>query len=384
MNEENKNIVNNENNIEMPAANDTPQTNPLEQTVETKVVTPTPVESAPAETPVPVENTTPVETPAPAVPEKEVGSVVVGQPMSNVIKPIPVGDIQGSGPVASVGGGNATIEPKKKSNVVSVIVLIVAILVLIGIVLFKYVFKGNINLGGGLTGTVQETELVYKGAKKGDKINFKVTEALKLILTVDEYDVQDGVGTKLTCSLKEADGSESITLTNLWLENDNATLKVPFNKIGDYAVFTNSVMNSELTVIAADGKLTKYNDMASYVSEEKGLNITYSSVSSDEIQIEASRKLGMGSISYGDLTTEFDYSNMDNEEEMMKMSRYGMGEGFVYCVDDTSKVPEATTITAMFTIKLTNGKLNLDKPEVSDKIDFKTYIEENKEFDCTE
>ena len=400
MNEENKNIVNNENNVEMPATKDTPQINPLDQTIETKRVIPTPVEAAPAtpaapetpaasapETPAAPAPVTPVasapETPAPA-PEKEVGSVVVGKPMSNIVKPIPVGDIQGSGPVASVGGGNSSDTPKKKSNVASVVILVIALLVLIGIVLFKYVFKGNINLGGGLTGTVQENELVYKGAKKGDKINFKVTDALKLVLTIDEYDVQEGIGTKLTCSIKEADGSESITLSNLWLEKDNSTLKISYNKLGDYAVFANSVMNTDLTIISPDGKLTKFNDMSSYINEEKGLIVNYSSASNEEIQIEASRKLGIGSISYGDVKTEIDYTNIEDEEEMFRMSRYGSGEGFAYCVDDISKIPEGATITAVFSIKLTAGKLNLDKPEVTDKVDFKSFLEENKEFDCAE
>ena len=408
MNEENKNIINNTNNIEMPTTNDKPQTNPLDQTIETKIVTPTPVSATSVEptsvtssTPVastPVEPTpvapstpvasTPVEptpvAPSPIdAPKKEVGSVVVGKPMSNIIKPIPVGDIQGSGPVTSVGGGTPPVDSKKKSNVISVIVLIVAVLILIGIVLFRYVFKGNINLSGELPGTVQENELVYKNAKKGDKIGFKVTDKLKLILTVDEYEVQEGVGTKLTCSLKEADGNESISLSNVWLEDDGS-LRVSFNKIGDYAIITNSVINSELNVISSDGKLTKYNDMASYVNEEKGLIINYSSVSSDEIQIEASRKTGMGMISYGDLKTEIDYTNIQDEDEMMKMSRYAMGEGFSFCVDDTSKIPEGTTVTAMFTIKLADGILNLDKPEVTNKIDFKSYIDENKTYECEE
>ncbi len=381
MNEENKNIVNNENTVEMPKVNDTPETNPLEHTIETKRVIPTPVEATPA----PASQETAASAPAtqePA-PQKEVGSVMVGKPMSNIIKPIPVGDIQGSGPVASVGGGTTPVVAKKKSSVVSVIVLIVALLVLIGIVLFKYVFKGNINIGG-LNGTVQENELVYKGAKKGDKINFKVTDSLKLVLTIDEYEVQSGVGTKLKCSLKEADGSESVTLSNIWLEDDNVTLKVPFDKVGDYAVLTNSVMNSDLTIISADGKVSKFTDMASYVNEEKGLIVSYSSVSSEGIQIEASRKTGIGVISYGDLITEIDYSNIEDEDQIMRMSRYGRGEGFIYCVDDISKIPEETTIEAIFTFKLTDGKLNLDKPEVGDKIDFKTYLEENKEFDCTD
>lgn len=392
MNEENKNIVNNENNVEMPVANDAPQapTNPLDQTITPKMVTPTPVEAAPAPASAPAESPAPAVTPAPAAPvapaaesQKEVGSVVVGKPMSNIIKPIPVGDIQGSGPVASVGGGNASIEPKKKSNVVSVIVLIVAILVLIGIILFKYVFNGKINLSGTLTGTVQTDALVYKGAKKGDKITFGVTDTLKLILTIDEYEVQEGVGTKVACSIKEADGSESVSLSNIWLENDNVTLKVPFNKVGNYAVLTNSITSSELSVISPEGKVTKYNDMASYVNEESGLIISFTSATTDEIQIEASRETGMGALKYGTLKTEIDYST-ENEDELSKFSRYSVGDGFIYCLDNTSKIPEGTTVNASFTIKLTDGKLNLDNPTVSDKTDFKTFLEQSKDIECVE
>ncbi len=377
MNEENKNIINNENNVEMPVAKNTPQApvNPLDQTIAPKRVIPTPVEAAPAAQP-----TVAPSTPAP---EKEVGSVVVGKPMSNIIKPIPVGDIQGSGPVASVGGGNVTVEPKKKSNVVSIIVLIVAVLVLIGIILFRYVFNGSFNLNKEITGTVQDNYLVYKGAKKGDKINFKVTDSLKLVLTIDEYDVQDGIGTKLSCSLKETDGSESLNLTNLWLEDDNVTLKVPFNKVGDYAVFSNSVLNTDLTIISADGKLTKFTDMSSFVKEEKGLVVTYATVTSNEIQFEASRKIGTGVIAYGDLKTELNLSS-DSEEDVDKFTQYSMGDGFIYCLDDVSKVPEETTINATFSLKLTNGKIDLDKPETTSKIDFKTYLETNKEFECNE
>jgi len=400
MNEENKNIINNENNVEMPVANDAPQApaNPLDQTITPKIVTPTPVEAAPtpapaespAPAPAPAESPTPVVTPAPAAPvtpavepQKEVGSVVVGKPMSNIIKPIPVGDIQGSGPVASVGGGNGINEPKKKSNVVSIIVLIVAVLVLIGIILFKYVFNGKINLSGTLTGTVQTDALVYKDAKKGDKITFSVTDTLKLILTIDEYEVQEGVGTKVTCSLKEADGSESVSLSNIWLENDNVTLKVPFNKVGNYAVLTNSITSSEFSVISPEGKVTKYNDMASYVNEESGLIVNYINATSDEIQIEASRKTGIGALKYGTLITEIDYST-ENEDEFSKFSRYSVGDGFIYCLDDTSKIPEGTTVNASFTIKLTDGKLNLDNPTVSDKTDFKTFLEQSIDTDCVE
>ena len=377
MNEENKNIVNNGNNVETPVVNDAPQApvNPLDQTIALKRVIPTPVEAAPAPQP--------TAAPAAPAPEKEVGSVVVGKPMSNIIKPIPVGDIQGSGPVASVGGGDVTIEPKKKSNVASIIILIVAVLVLIGIILFRYVFNGNFNLNKEITGVVQDNYLVYKGAKKGDKINFKVTDSLKLVLTIDEYDVQDGVGTKLGCSLKEADGSESFSLTNLWLEDDNVTLKVPFNKVGDYAVFSNSVLNSDLTIISADGKLTKFTDMSSFINEEKGLTVTYASVTSNEIQFEASRKTGTGVISYGDLKTEINFSS-ETEEEIDKYSQFSMGDGFIYCIDDVSKVPEETTINATFSLKLTNGKIDLDKPELVSKTDFKTYLETNIEFECNE
>jgi hypothetical protein len=351
-------------------------TNPLDQTVETKRVIPTPVAGTPASTPA---------TPAASseAPQKEVGTVVVGNPMSNVVKPIPVGDIQGSGPVATVGGGTTPAAPKGKSNIVSVIILVVAIIVLIGLVLFKYVFKGNINLAGGLTGTVQNGELIYKGAKKGDKINFKVTDNLKLVLSIDEVDVQTGVGTKITASLKEADGSDSISLTNLWLEDDNETLKVGIKKIGEYAVISDSVLNSDLVVIASDGKVSKFNDMASFVNEEKGLVISFSTVSDEDIQVEASRKLNMGSITYGDIVTEMDLSSIgDNEEELNKYSRYNIGEGFNICVDDTSKIPESTTVTAIFTFKLKDGKLDLSNPEISDKVDFKTYVEQDKEFEC--
>ena len=394
MNEENKeNLTNSnldvnssENNIEMPEVKTeksvnteaTPQSapapaepapqNPLDKTIETKRVIPTPVQAAPA-----TNNDTA---------NKEVGTVVVGRPMSNIVKPIPVGDIQGSGPVATVGGGT-NIEPKKKNNIVSIIVLIVAVLVLIGIILFRFVFNGNINLGGGLKGTVQGNTLIYKGVKKGEKINFEITDKLKLVLTIDELEVQDGVGTKVTCSIREADGKDSVTLTNRWLEDDNQTIKLDYNKIGDYAVINNSVLTSELSVISPDGTLTRFNDMSSFVNEEKGLVINFSSVTSSEIQIEATRATGMGSIVYGDLKTEIDYDKIsENEDEMSKYSRYSLGDGFIMCIDDISKLPETTTINALFTFKLVDGKIDLTKPEVSDKVDFKTYYETNKETEC--
>ncbi|MBP5683982.1 MAG: hypothetical protein J6X02_01845 [Bacilli bacterium] len=394
MNEENKeNLTNSnldvnssENNIEMPEVKTeksvnteaTPQSapapaepapqNPLDKTIETKRVIPTPVQAAPA-----TNNDTA---------NKEVGTVVVGRPMSNIVKPIPVGDIQGSGPVATVGGGT-NIEPKKKNNIVSIIVLIVAVLVLIGIILFRFVFNGNINLGGGLKGTVQGNTLIYKGVKKGEKINFEITDKLKLVLTIDELEVQDGVGTKVTCSIREADGKDSVTLTNRWLEDDNQTIKLDYNKIGDYAVINNSVLTSELSVISPDGTLTRFNDMSSFVNEEKGLVINFSSVTSSEIQIEATRATGMGSIVYGDLKTEIDYDKIsENEDEMSKYSRYSLGDGFIMCIDDISKLPETTTINALFTFKLVDGKIDLTKPEVSDKVDFKTYYETNKDTEC--
>lgn len=342
--------------------------NPLDKTIETKRVIPTPVQAPPA-----ANNDTA---------NKEVGTVVVGRPMSNIVKPIPVGDIQGSGPVATVGGGT-NIEPKKKSNIVSIIVLIVAVLVLIGIILFKFVFNGNVNLGGGLKGTVQGNTLIYKGVKKGEKINFEVTDKLKLVLSIDELEVQDGVGTKVTCSIREADGKDSVTLTNRWLEDDNETIKLDYNKIGDYAVINNSVLTSELSIISPDGTLTKFNDMSSFVNEEKGLTINFSAVTSSEIQIEATRATGMGSITYGDLKTEIDYDKIsENEEEMSKYSRYSLGDGFIMCIDDISKLPETTTISALFTFKLVDGKIDFTKPEVSDKVDFKTYYETNKDTEC--
>ena len=369
MNEENKeNLTNTSVNPEVtpqsaPAPAEPAQQNPLDKTIETKRVIPTPVQAAPAA-------------------NKEVGTVVVGRPMSNIVKPIPVGDIQGSGPVATVGGGT-NIEPKKKNNIVSIIVLIVAVLVLIGIVLFRFVFNGNINLGGGLKGTVQGNTLIYKGVKKGEKIHFEITDKLKLVLTIDELEVQDGVGTKVTCSLREADGKDSVTLTNRWLEDDNQTIKLDYNKIGDYAVINNSVLTSELSVISPDGTLTRFNDMSSFVNEEKGLVINFSSVTSSEIQIEATRATGMGSIVYGDLKTEIDYDKIsENEDEMSKYSRYSLCDGFIMCIDDISKLPETTTINALFTFKLVDGKIDLTKPEVSDKVDFKTYYETNKDTEC--
>ena len=399
MNEENKEALTNtnfdanasENSVEMPATKTEEQTNnvtlevapqvtpepapaapapqnPLDKTIETKRVIPTPVQATSTAN----NDTT----------NKEVGTVVVGSPMSNIVKPIPVGDIQGSGPVATVGGGT-NIEPKKKNNIVSIIVLIVAVLVLIGIILFRFVFNGNINLVGGLTGTVQGNTLIYKGVKKGDKINFEVTDKLKLVLTIDELEVQDGVGTKVTCSIREADGKDSVTLTNRWLEDDNETIKIDYNKIGDYAVINNSVLSSELSVISSDGTLTRLNDMSSFVNEEKGLVINFSAVTSSEIQIEATRATGMGSIVYGDLKTEIDYDKIsENEDEMYKYSRYSLGDGFIMCIDDISKLPETATISALFTFKLVDGKIDLSKPEVSDKVDFKTYYETNKDTEC--
>ena len=258
MNDDTKNT--NGSNLEMPATvnnvvkpipvTETPQqpAAPQEpQSVSAPVVKPIPIEQAPQQ--VPQQGVVP--TPVPAAPQgeqKEVGTVMVGKPMSNIIKPIPVGDIQGVGPVATVGGGTEVV-PEKKNNIVALIILIVGIIFLVGYVLFTYVLKDKIGGSTGLTGTTKNGNLVYENPKKGDKITFALTNTLKLIVTVDDLEVQESAGTKLTCSVKEADGSESVTINNVWLTDDNA-LNIGYSKVGNYAVIQPSSSSASLNIIA--------------------------------------------------------------------------------------------------------------------------------------
>ena len=389
MNDDTKNT--NGSNLEMPATvnnvvkpipvTETPQqpAAPQEpQSVSAPVVKPIPIEQAPQQ--VPQQGVVP--TPVPAAPQgeqKEVGTVMVGKPMSNIIKPIPVGDIQGVGPVATVGGGTEVV-PEKKNNIVALIILIVGIIFLVGYVLFTYVLKDKIGGSTGLTGTTKNGNLVYENPKKGDKITFALTNTLKLIVTVDDLEVQESAGTKLTCSVKEADGSESVTINNVWLTDDNA-LNIGYSKVGNYAIIQPSSSSASLNIIAYDGKVTKLDDLSSYIGEEKGFSVKFSSALSDKIEIEGSRVDNSDNIHYGDITTEIDLSSL-NEEEQEKYSRYVLGDGFNMCVDEYSKIPETATISALLTFSLKDGKIDFNNPEITEKQDFKTYYETSKEYIC--
>ena len=118
MNEQNNGLNNETNNSEV-----TP-----------RIVKPIPVESAPESTQAPQESapqapqSAPVTpTPVTSQPEKEVGTVVVGKPMSNIIKPIPVGDVGNFAPQATIGGQE--VKPEKKgNNPIVVVILILAII----------------------------------------------------------------------------------------------------------------------------------------------------------------------------------------------------------------------------------------------------------------
>lgn len=388
MNEENKNTVNatNDNNLEMPAmVNNVVKPIPVsEQPTQPESV---PQQSAPVVNPVQAEVQAPtpqptevVPTPAPAqeVQQKEVGTVVVGKPMSNIIKPIPVGDMQGVGPVATVGGANETA-PKKKNNIVAVIILIVGIVFLIGYVLFTYVLKDKIG-NSGLTGTTKNGYLVYSDPKKGDKINFELSDTLKLIVTIDELETQENIGVKASCSIKEADGTDTVAINDLWLTDDNA-LNIGYYKVGNYAVIRDDSSTSNVNVIGFDGKVVKLNELSSYINEESGLTVKFSSVLDDKIEIQGSRVDSNDNIKYGSVVTSVDYTTL-SEEEQEKYSRYILGEGYNMCVDEYSKIPETATISALFTFSIKDGKIDFNTPEVTEKTDFKTYYESNKDLLC--
>lgn len=388
MNEENKNTVNatNDNNLEMPAmVNNVVKPIPVSEQPTRPESAPQP--SAPVVNPVQpeVQATTPqptevVPTPAPAqeVQQKEVGTVVVGKPMSNIIKPIPVGDMQGVGPVATVGGTTETA-PKKKNNIVAVIILIVGIVFLIGYVLFTYVLKDKIG-NSGLTGTTKNGYLVYSDPKKGDKINFELSDTLKLIVTIDELETQESIGVKASCSIKEADGTDTVAINDLWLTDDNA-LNIGYYKVGNYAVIRDDSSTSNVNVIGFDGKVVKLNELSSYINEESGLTVKFSSALDDKIEIQGSRVDSNDNIKYGSVVTSVDYTTL-SEEEQEKYSRYILGEGYNMCVDEYSKIPETATISALFTFSIKDGKIDFNTPEVTEKTDFKTYYESNKDLLC--
>ena len=375
MNDENK-ILNNqtENNLEMPS-------------LAPRVVKPIPVEETPKQETVPTnvaqpQGTTPA-APNPA-PTSEVGTVMVGKPMSNVVKPIPVGEIGSSEPQATIGGGQPPVE-KKKSSPVAVVVLIIALIFLIGYVLFTYVFKGKIGGDSGLVGNVSDNYLVYANVKEGNKINFKINDKLKIVVKVSKLEVQDGVGTKAYLNVSEADGTDSIDLPYVWLDDDGS-LKIDYKHVGDVAIFDSNQTTDakEISIIDSEGKITKFSDFSKVsLNEEKGLLIDTYFVNDNKLEIEVTRITNTGFVKYGDLNSEVDLSQYeDNQELFQKYANYVSSDSVSICLDDYQKIPETTTVNALYTFSLSGDKLDLTNPEVSNKETFGDFYSENHDTLC--
>ena len=380
MNEENKGLNNQtNNNVEMPA-------------LEPRVVKPIPV------TPPPVDNTTqtpaPVQTaqanPAPAQPvgidapseTKEVGTVIVGKPMSNIVKPIPVGEVGTSAPQATIGGIEAT-PPKKGNNPVLVVILILVIIGLIGYAVWTYVLKDRFD-AKTLEGTISAENLIYSGVKKGDSIVFKSSDKLSLIVDVKDLEVQDNVGTKVTYTVREENGKEVLTPSYEWL-TDDGKLKIPVSILGETAIFNyrNTDSKNEIAFISADGSITKINDYAGVLKEENGLYIENSASNGFEYEVIVSRVIDGSIIKYGNLTSTIDLTQyQDNEELLEKYTAYNSEDGISICVDDAKKIPEGTTITATIKYSVKDDVLDIKNLSVSEKIDYSKYINMNGELLC--
>ncbi len=375
MNDENKTLNNQtENNLEMPS-------------LAPRVVKPIPVEETPKQEAAPTnvaqpQGTTPA-APTPA-PTNEVGTVMVGKPMSNVVKPIPVGEIGSSEPQATIGGGQPPVE-KKKSSPVAVVVLIIALIFLIGYVLFTYVFKGKIGGDSGLVGNVSDNYLVYANVKEGNKINFKINDKLKIVVKVSKLEVQDGVGTKAYLNVSEADGTDSIDLPYVWLDDDGS-LKIDYKHVGDVAIFDSNQTTDakEISIIDSEGKITKFSDFSKVsLNEEKGLLIDTYFVNDNKLEIEVTRITNTGFVKYGDLNSEVDLSQYEgNEELFQKYANYVSSDSVSICLDDYQKIPETTTVNALYTFSLSGDKLDLTNPEVSNKESFGDFYSENHDTLC--
>lgn len=375
MNDENKTLNNQtENNLEMPS-------------LAPRVVKPIPVEETPKQEATPTNVAQPqgitpaAQNPAPT---SEVGTVMVGKPMSNVVKPIPVGEIGSSEPQATIGGGQPPVE-KKKSNPVAVVVLIIALIFLIGYVLFTYVFKGKIGGESGLVGNVSDNYLVYANVKEGNKINFKINEKLKIVVKVSKLEVQDGVGTKAYLNVSEADGTDSIDLPYVWLDDDGS-LKIDYKHVGDVAIFDSNQTTDakEISIIDSEGKITKFSDFSKVsLNEEKGLLIDTYFVNDNKLEIEVTRITNTGFVKYGDLNSEVDLSQYEgNEELFQKYANYVSSDSVSICLDDYQKIPETTTVNALYTFSLSGDKLDLSNPEVSNKETFGDFYSENHDTVC--
>ena len=375
MNDENKTLNNQtENNLEMPS-------------LAPRVVKPIPVEETPKQEAAPTnvaqpQGTTPA-APNPA-PTSEVGTVMVGKPMSNVVKPIPVGEIGSSEPQATIGGGQPPVE-KKKSSPVAVVVLIIALIFLVGYVLFTYVFKGKIGGDSGLVGNASDNYLVYANVKEGNKINFKINEKLKIVVKVSKLEVQDGVGTKAYLNVSEADGTDSIDLPYVWLDDDGS-LKIDYKHVGDVAIFDSNQTTDakEISIIDSEGKITKFSDFSKVsLNEEKGLLIDTYFVNDNKLEIEVTRITNTGFVKYGDLNSEVDLSQYeDNQELFQKYANYVSSDSVSICLDDYQKIPETTTVNALYTFSLSGDKLDLTNPEVSNKETFGDFYSENHDTLC--
>ena len=375
MNDENKTLNSQtENNLEMPS-------------LAPRVVKPIPVEEASKQEAAPTnvaqaQATTPA-APNPA-PTSEVGTVMVGKPMSNVVKPIPVGEIGSSEPQATIGGGETPVE-KKKSSPVAVVVLILALIFLVGYVLFTYVFKGKIGGDTGLVGNVSDNYLVYANVKEGNKINFKINEKLKIVVKVSKLEVQDGVGTKAYLNVSEADGTDSIDLPYVWL-NDDGSLRIDYKHVGDVAIFDSNETTDakEISIIDSEGKITKFSDFSKVLlNEEKGLLIDSYFVNDNKLEIEVTRITNTGFVKYGDLNSEVDLSQYeDNEELFQKYANYVSSDSVSICLDDYQKIPETTTVNALYTFSVSGDKLDLTNPEVSNKETFGDFYSENHDTVC--
>ena len=406
MNEEKKNInTQNNDNLEMPTLaprvvkpipvdniQQSQPTNNGTQVENTQQSQPTsnevPVQSTNPSTPVQstsvdqsTSTTAPAETPAP---ENNVGTVVVGKPMSNVVKPIPVGEIGNFAPQATIGGGE-TPSTKKKSSPIAVVVLIVAVIFLIGYVLVTYVFKGKIGGDSGLNGLVSDTSLIYANVKEGNKINFKINDELKLVVKVNKLEVQENIGTKAYVTVSEENGSDSIELPYVWL-NDDGSLKLDYQHLGDVAIFdsNNSITDKEIVIINSEGKITKLSDFSKVtLNEEKGLLIDSYFVNDNKLEIQVTRIPNTGFVKYGDLVSDVDLSQYaDNEELMSKYASYVSSDSVSICLDNSKNIPEGTVVNALFTFSVKDGKLDLNNPEITNKETFSEFYNANHDVVC--
>ena len=385
MNEE-KNGLNNQTNntVEMPALEPrvvkpipvTPK--PVDNTTQTPATVqpaqpnPAPAQPAPAQ---PVGTATPAQT-------KEVGTVVVGKPMSNIVKPIPVGEVGTSAPQATIGGTEAPT-PKKGNNPVLVVILILAIIGLVGYAVWTYVLK-DMFAAKTLEGTISAENLIYSGVKKGDSIVFKSSDKLSLIVDVKDLEVQDNVGTKVTYTVREENGKEILTPSYEWL-TDDGKLKIPVSILGETAIFNyrNTDSKNEIAFISADGSITKINDYAGVLKEENGLYIENSASNGFEYEVIVSRVIDGRSRKYGNLTSTIEVTqDQDNEELLEKYTAYNSEDGISICVDDAKKIPEGTTITATIKYSVKDDVLDIKNPSVSEKIDYSKYIKMNGELLC--